>query len=99
MQKLICITIDRTVDALARLTRGWPLGERNRSTLFRVGPKSGTLKGCVQTGTLQTEQFRSKKWNDQKSDSELANGKHVNGTIAFPSEHKAILVRNRSVPV
>ena len=26
VQKLICITIDRTVDALARLTGGWPLG-------------------------------------------------------------------------
>ena len=24
VQKLICITIDRTVDALARLTGGWP---------------------------------------------------------------------------
>ena len=72
------------------------------SILFRIVPKSGTLKGCVQTGTFQIEPFRSKKWNDQKSDtksgavrnrsvpfpSEQTNRKHVNGTIAFPSEHK-----------
>ena len=30
---------------------------------------------------------------------ELADGEHVNGTIAFPSEHKTKLVRNPSVPV
>ena len=29
----------------------------------------------------------------------LDSGKHVNRTIAFPSEHKTVLVRNRSVPV
>ena len=31
--------------------------------------------------------------------SEKANGKHVYGRIAFPSEHKTKLVRNRSVPM
>ena len=31
--------------------------------------------------------------------SEQANGKHVNGTIAFPCEHKTKLVRNCSVSV
>ena len=30
---------------------------------------------------------------------EQANGKHINGTIAFPSEHKTELVCDRSVPV
>ena len=86
--------------------------ERDRSTSFRIAPKSGTLKGCVHT-TLEVEPFRCKNWNDQTRDTingairnhsvrfpfEQANGKHVNGTIAFQSEHKAILLRSRSVPV
>ena len=62
---------------------------------------------------LQIEPFRSKNWNDQKGGtksgticnrsvpfpSELENGKHVNGTIAFASEYKTKLVRRRSVTV
>ena len=36
-------------------------------------------------------------WKTCQGNSEQANGKHVNGTIAFPSEHKAELVRNRSI--
>ena len=43
----------------APFTRG-----RTRSTSFNIVSKSGTLKGCVQTGTLQMEPFRSKKWSD-----------------------------------
>ena len=87
--------------------------ERNHSTSFRIVPKSGTLNGCVHTGTLQIELFCSKNWKDQKSDakngamqnrsvtfqSEQTNGKHVNGTIAFLSEQKTKLVHNHSVPV
>ena len=85
--------------------------EGNRSTSFRIAPKSGTLKGCVQTGALQIEPFRSKNGTTKNVirkvgryaivlfPSELANRKHVNGTIAFPSEHKTKLVRNRSFPV
>ena len=86
---------------------------RNRSTSFRIVLKNGIFKGCIHTGTLQIEPFHSKKWNDQKSDtksgairnrsvpfpSEQANEKGVNGTIAFPSQHKTKLVRSRSVPV
>ena len=32
----------------------------------RSVPKSGTLKGCVHTGTLEITSFRSKKWNHKK---------------------------------
>ena len=49
-------------------------GERNRST--SIVPKSGTLKGCIQTGTLQIEPFRSTKWSDLKSDTK-------DGTVRF----------------
>ena len=34
--------------------------EGNRSTSFRIVPKSETLRGCVQIGTLQIELLRSK---------------------------------------
>ena len=37
--------------------------ERNCSTSFRIGPKSGTLKDCVQMRTLMIR----KKWNDTQS--------------------------------
>ena len=47
-----------------RITKSPFTRESNRSTSFRIVPKSGTLKGCVQTGTLKIEPFRSKKWND-----------------------------------
>ena len=40
--------------------------ERNHSFPYRSVPKSGTLRGCVHTGTLQIALFRSKKWNDKK---------------------------------
>ena len=70
--------------------------------MFCIVPNSGTLKGCVQMGMLEIEPFRSKKWNDYKSDtkdgtarngsvlfpSEQANGKYVNGTVAFQCVHK-----------
>ena len=42
--------------------------EHNRSTSFSIVLKIGTLKGCVQTGTLQIEPFRSKKWNNREND-------------------------------
>ena len=71
------------------------------------------LKVCVQMGTHQIEPFRSKNGTTKKvirkveryaiaplrSPSEQANEKHVNGTIALPSEHKTKLVRSRCVPV
>ena len=47
--------------------------------------KSGKLKGCVQTGTLQIEPFQSKKLNDQKFDTK--NGTIRNRSFPFPSEH------------
>ena len=84
---------------------GLLIRERKRFISLNIVPKSGTLKGCIHVGTLQIEPFRSKKRNDQKSDtksgaicnrsvpfpSELTNGNHTNGTIEFPSEHKTNL--------
>ena len=80
---------------------GLLIRERKRFISLNIVPKSGTLKGCVHIGTPQIEPFRSKKRNDQKSDtqwsnmqsfrsvpSELTTGNHTNGTIEFPSEHK-----------
>ena len=49
-----------------------------------IVPKSGTLRGCVQTGPLQIEPFRSKSWtysiNDTKS------GIDEFRSVPFPSE-------------
>ena len=58
--------------------------ERNRSVPYRSVPNSGTLKGCVHTGTLQIISFRSKKWNDKISDTE--SGTIRNRALPFPCE-------------
>ena len=57
----------------------------NRTVLFQ---KIERLKRLKKIGTIRNRSvpFPSKQ----------TNGKHVNGTIAFSSEHKAKLVRNRS---
>ena len=57
---------------------------RNRSVPYRSVPKSGTLKGCVHTGTLEITSFRSKKWNDRISDAK--SGTIRNSTVPFPCE-------------
>ena len=53
--------------------------------------KNGSTKQVIRK-VDDTQSFRSVQ-------SKQANGKHVNGTIAFPHEHKTKLVRNRSAPV
>ena len=58
--------------------------ERNRSVPHRSVPKSGTLRGCVHAGTLEITSFRSKKWNDKKSDTK--SGKIRNHSVPFPCE-------------
>ena len=69
--------------------------ERNCSTSFRIGPKSGTLRSDGNTcDTKKVERYAVVPFL-----SEQANGKHVNGTIAFPSDHKTKLVRYRSIPM
>ena len=58
--------------------------ERNRSVPYHSVPKSGTLRGCVHTGTLEITSFRSKKWNDEKSDTK--SGTIRNRSVPFPCE-------------
>ena len=58
--------------------------ERNRSVPYRSVPKSGTLRGCVHTGTLEITLFRSKKWNDKISDRK--SGTIRNRSVPFPCE-------------
>ena len=58
--------------------------ERNRSFPYRSVPKSGTLRGCVHKGTLEITSFRSKKWNDEKSDTK--SGTIRNRSVPFPCE-------------
>ena len=58
--------------------------ERNRSVPYRSVPKSGTLRGCVHTGTLEITSFRSKKWNDKISDTKY--GTIRNRSVPFPCE-------------
>ena len=58
--------------------------ERNRSVPYRSVPKSGTLMGCVHTGTLEITSFRSKKWNDKISDTKY--GTKRNRSVPFPCE-------------
>ena len=55
-----------------------------RSISFRSVPKSGTLRACVHTGTLEITSFRSKKWNDEKSDTK--SGTIRNRSVPFPCE-------------
>ena len=57
--------------------------ERNRSVLYRSVPKSGTLWGCVHTGTLEITSFRSNKWNDKISDTK--SGTIRNRSVPFRS--------------
>ena len=68
-----------SIDSKAPFTR-----ERNRSVPYRSVPKSGTLRGCVHTGTLEITSFRSKKWNDEKNDTK--SGTIRNRSVPFPCE-------------
>ena len=70
--------------------------ERNRSVPYRSVPKSGTLRGCVHTGTLEITSFRSKKWNDEKSDTK--SGTIRNRSVPFPCEQamRSKLVQKRN---
>ena len=45
-----------------------PCSDGNGTERNAIVPKSGTLRGCVQTGPLQIEPFRSKSWTYSISD-------------------------------
>ena len=58
--------------------------ERNGTERNAIVPKSGTLRGCVQTGPLQIEPFRSKSWTYSISDTKSGIGPFR--SVPFPSE-------------
>ena len=58
--------------------------ERNLFVPYRSVPKSGMLRGCVHTGTLEITSFRSKTSNDKKCDTK--SGTIPNRSVPFPRE-------------
>ena len=61
-----------------------PCSDGNGTERNAIVPKSGTLRGCVQTGPLQIEPFRSKSWTYSISDTKSGIGPFR--FVPFPSE-------------
>ena len=60
------VTIPITTNPVQTLPKTPFTREGNRSTSFRIFPKSGALNGCVYAEIRRIEPLRSIKWNDQK---------------------------------